>query len=148
VMALDNLIQGRATDLGGIYLVPQTIANALGGRFKKEYLGPIKLLFYGPFRSISPKEMAIRYELFLLQNPEFPDDFKAKELKNYFINTQLEPRLSGGKSGIDYAYTLAFQRQHGRINTPDLRSAFNTEIRNSVLYFGIKCNVFSHFGGG
>lgn len=130
VMALDTFINGSAPDLGGIYLDPETIANALGARYKSEYRMPLTPKIMDTWKRMSDEEMAIRYHNFLKNNPEFPDIFKGDELRDMFTKPSRGAREGQGPLG---AYIEVYHRMHTKNDSVTVKSAFNTRYEIPFL---------------
>jgi hypothetical protein len=98
--------------------------------YKKYYRFLINNLIYSTLDTISPKDMKFRYKLFLLNNDEFPEEFKREQFKNFFINTEMRPalRIKDGKAipPAAYAYRELFdQKTHRTGVSPEIISEYN-----------------------
>jgi hypothetical protein len=130
VTALDNFLNGSSVDLGGVYLEPETIANALGARYKSMYRMRLTPKIIDTWKRMSDEEMAIRYHNFLRNNRDFPDIFKGDELRDMFTKPSRASRDDQGPIG---AYIGVYQRMHSKNNSSIAKSAFNTQYEIPFL---------------
>jgi hypothetical protein len=90
LQALTYFLDGTAADLGGVRLVPGTIAKVLNYK-ASQYRGILPRKVTDVWNQMPSSELKRRYEMFLEANPEFPGlfrnaDFKADFIRNGVLN--------------------------------------------------------------
>lgn len=104
---------GEADDLGGIHLVPQNLTYF---NYDSDLIDNLIPKVYAIWSRLPNKEMAIRYDMFLKNNPEFSDLYKTEEFRKVLTNPSGAPAdfetANAGPYGPMYVFNKAYDIKH------------------------------------